>query len=50
VQKYSKTVLKSMGSDEIHPWVLRELADDYPPYLKGDGSLLKFPLTGKGET
>jgi len=40
-----------MGPNEIHPWVLRELADEVakPSYLKGRVSLVKFLLIGKGE-
>jgi len=47
---------KSMGSDEMHPWVLRELVDEVlrlshsPSYLRSCGSLVKFLLTGEGET
>ena len=44
-------VHKCMGPNEIHPWVLRELADNlpsrYPSYLKSHGSLVKLPLLGK---
>lgn len=48
------TLHKSMGPNNIHLWVLRErqvkLPSCYPSYLKSNGSLVKFPLTGKGET
>lgn len=33
------------GTDEMHS----EETGHYPPYLRSCGSLLKFPLTGKGE-
>ena len=45
-------VLKCMGPIEIHPWVLRQmkLPTLYPSYLKGHGSLVKFPLIGELES
>ena len=45
-------VHKCMGPDELRPRVLRQmnLPICYPSYLKGHGSLVKFPLIGKGET
>ena len=45
-------VHKCMGPNEIHPRVLRQmkLQKCCPTYLKGHGSLVKFPLIGKGET
>ncbi|GAB0179904.1 hypothetical protein GRJ2_000455700 [Grus japonensis] len=45
-------VHKSMGPDEMHLWILREPVDEVAKslYLRSPGSLLKFPLTGKGET
>ena len=45
-------VHKSMGPDEIHPWVMKEMVDEVakPLSIIGYGSLVKFPLTGKTET
>jgi len=49
----NQKVHKAMGPDELHPWVLRELVEKllrhYPSYLRSFGSLVKFPLTRKGE-
>lgn len=46
-------VHKSMGPDKMNPQVMRELADEVanhcPPYLRSDGSAVKFQLTGNGE-
>jgi len=43
-----------VGSDEIHPWVLRELVDEVakPVFIVFERSWQsgEFPLIGKGET
>lgn len=54
VQDYLKNlkVHKSMGLNEIHLQLLRELAElprHYPSYFKRHSSLVKFLLTRKGE-
>ena len=45
-------VHKCTGPDELRPQVLRQmkLPICYPSYLKGHGSLVKFPQSEKGET
>lgn len=47
-------VHKSMGPDEMHPWVQRDCwkkwLGHYLSYLRSCGSPEKFSLTAKGET
>ncbi|GAB0205422.1 mitochondrial enolase superfamily member 1 [Grus japonensis] len=58
VREYPRNlkVHRSLGPDEMHPWVPREPADEVAKPLsiisieKSWRSLAKFPLTGKGET
>lgn len=43
-------VHRSMGADEKHLHLLKEVVKHYPSYLRNHGSPIKFPLAGKRET